>query len=61
MFPQDQDVITTLSALFSGLLGDIPPEFESLIYLFFIMFLFYLVDCLFILLKSVFEVHRWKK
>lgn len=57
----DSEVAVTLQSLFVGLLGEIPPELYGLIYVFFLMFLFYVVDCFFLFLKTVFEVHRWRK
>ena len=57
----ENEVITTLQDLFSSLLGSVPPEFEGLLYLFFVMFLFYVTDLFFNLLRSVFEVRKWRR
>ena len=50
------EVITTLQTLFETFLGEIPPEFEGLLYLFFVMFLFYVVDMFFHLLFNLFKM-----
>ena len=56
----ENGVITALTELFETFLGVVPPEFEGLLYLFFVMFLFYVTDQLFLLLKTVFGSVRWK-
>lgn len=55
------DLIVTLTDFFETLLGTVPPEFSGFVYLFFVMFLFYIVDQFFMLLKSIFGVTRWKR
>ena len=47
--------LITLQELFTSALGDVPPEMESLVYVFFVLFLFFLTDMLFQLLRSLFS------
>ena len=52
------ETLTSLSTLFTEILGDVPPEFEGLLYLFFVLFLFYVMDAFFRLLFSLFRGGR---
>lgn len=52
----EAETLTTLTTLFTDLLGDIPPEFESLVYVFFVFILIYILDMFFHLLFSIFKL-----
>ena len=52
-------VATTLISFFTDLLGEIPPEFEGLIYVFALFVLLYVIDQFFILLSTIFGVTKW--
>ena len=58
---EENGVITALTDVFETFLGSVPPEFEGLLYLFFVIFLFYVTDQLFLLLKTVLGSVRWKR
>ena len=52
------ETLTTLTTLFTEVLGDIPPEFDGILYLFFVMFLFYVMDTFFRILFGIFRGGR---
>lgn len=58
---QTAQALTTLTDFFTNLLGSVPPEFEGMFYLFCVMFLFYVTDLFFHLLRSVFEIARLRR
>lgn len=51
---------TTLIQLFTSFVGEIPPELESLVYIFMILVLLFVIDAFFMVLSSVFGVSKWK-
>lgn len=53
-------VQTTLISFFQTIIGEIPPEFESIIYVFGIFVLLYIIDSFFMVLSSLFGVTKWK-
>ena len=52
-------VTETLTNLFVSLLGEVPPEFEGLIYVFMVFVLLYVIDAFFVLLSTIFGVTKW--
>lgn len=52
-------VSETLINMFTSLLGEIPPEFEGLIYVFAVFVLLYCIDQFFVLLSTIFGVTKW--
>lgn len=50
---------TTLISFFTDLLGEVPPEFEGLIYVFALFVLLYVIDQFFTLLSTIFGVTKW--
>lgn len=51
---------TTLITFFTDLIGEIPPEFEGLVYVFGIFVVLYVIDQFFTLLATVFGVTKWR-
>lgn len=51
---------TTLITFFESFIGDIPAEMESLIYVFGIFVLLFVIDQFFTLLSTLFGVTKWK-
>lgn len=51
---------TTLITFFESFIGDIPSEMESLIYVFGIFVLLFVIDQFFTLLSTLFGVTKWK-
>lgn len=52
-------VTETLITLFTNLVGEVPPEFEGLIYVFGIFIVLYCIDQFFVLLSTIFGVTKW--
>lgn len=50
----------TIITFFTNIIGEIPPEFEGLIYVFAIFVLLFVIDSFFILLSALFGVTKWK-
>lgn len=50
----------TLIGFFTDLLGEVPPEFEGLIYVFALFVLLYVIDQFFTLLSTIFGVTKWQ-
>lgn len=50
---------TALIDFFTSILGEIPPEFEGLIYVFGVFVILYVIDGFFMLLAGIFGV--WKQ
>lgn len=53
-------VTETLISFFNDLVGEIPPEFEGLIYVFAIFVLLFVIDQFFTLLATLFGVTKWQ-
>lgn len=51
---------TTLISFLTSLVGEIPPEMESVVYVFAIFILLYIIDSFFVLLTSLFGVTKWR-
>lgn len=51
---------TSLIELFTSILGEIPPEFDGLVYVFFVFVILYVIDQFFTLLSTVFGVTKWR-
>lgn len=52
---------TALIDFLVSIVGEIPPEFESLVYVIGIIVLLYVVDQFFSVLTSIFGVSKWRK
>lgn len=50
----------TLIGFFNNVVGEVPPEFEGLIYVFGLFIVLYIIDQFFTLLSSLFGVTKWK-
>lgn len=50
----------TLIGFFTSVIGEVPPEFEGLIYVFGLFVVLYIIDQFFTLLSSLFGVTKWK-
>ena len=51
---------TTLITFFDTFIGEIPPEFEGLIYVFGIFVVLFVADQFFTLLSTLFGVTKWQ-
>lgn len=54
-------MVTALIDLFVNLIGEIPSEFESFVYVLGVFVLVYVIDAFFIMLGSIFGVTKWKQ
>lgn len=51
---------TTLINFIVQMVGEVPPEFEGLIYVIAVFILLYIIDSFFVLLTSLLGVTKWK-
>lgn len=61
MFAQDPSMLVSLRDFFVTFIGDPPAELEPLIWIAGYGFILYVTGQFFTLLRSVFEVRRWRK
>lgn len=52
---------TSLIVFLENIVGTVPSEFESLIYVICIIVLLYIIDGFFSVLTSIFGVSKWKR
>lgn len=50
----------TLITFFESVVGEIPPEFDGLIYVFGILVLLFVIDGFFTVFSALFKVTQWK-
>lgn len=52
---------TTLISFFEAYIGEVPAEMESLIYIFGLFVLLFIIDQFFTMLSALFGVSKWKQ
>lgn len=50
----------TIINFFESIIGEIPPEFESLIYVFGLLIVLFVIDGFFTVFSALFKVGQWR-